>query len=289
MQRYIIGDHELLFDPGELLLFQDKFIERFLAHGEKANIDGTIAYELVPQSLSIYADTPILNYSGSSEVRQTQRGKLMICHWGRLRYAYGFFLDELISPDPVRCYYDPAMSQEIPLSISRFLSLAGLSSKLLQQGKAVFHCSYIDCGGEALLFAGFSGAGKSTQGALWEQCGKGQIINGDRALIGKKDGRWLAYGYPCCGSSDICMNRTLPIKAIAFLEKGERNEILSATPSTLLRRLFLGFQVYPWVQSEVDSTYRIGESVLRDVPVFAFSATKTQEAVDFLEQYLRRC
>ncbi len=288
MKRFAIGGFQLVLNSGALSLLEDSFISKFRCEDQELPAPDPIVYDLICSSLSSYGDTPILHYCGSSELHDTEKGKLLIGHWATCRFAYGFFLEELMGNGAVRCYYDPKLREEIPLSMSRFFSLAGLSSKLLQRNAVVLHCSYVERDGEAVLFVGQSGAGKSTQAALWEQSGRGRTINGDRALLKLVDGRWYAYGYPCCGSSSICLNETMPIKAIVLLQKGEVNQVISTPLASRLRAMYLGIQVYPWERRETERAYALASQIAAQVPILTLSATPDLLAVSTLDGYLTR-
>ena len=71
-----------------------------------------------------------------------------------------------------------------------------------------------------ILFSGPSGIGKSTQAGLWTKYRKARVINGDRTLLKKENGRWMSLGWPICGSSEICYNEAYPVKAVIFLGQG---------------------------------------------------------------------
>lgn len=57
---------------------------------------------------------------------------------------------------------------------------------LMEQEAAILHASFIEYEGQAVLFTGPSGIGKSTQAGLWEQYEDAQILNGDRTILRKK-------------------------------------------------------------------------------------------------------
>ncbi|MCX6269856.1 MAG: hypothetical protein NTU44_01310 [Bacteroidetes bacterium] len=59
----------------------------------------------------------------------------------------------------------------------------------------MIHASGVFDNGKGRLFTGFSGSGKSTMARLW-QSGGARIINDDRILIRKKDGRFCMYNTP---------------------------------------------------------------------------------------------
>ena len=54
-----------------------------------------------------------------------------------------------------------------------------------------------------ILFAGPSGAGKTTQAKLWERFRNARIICNDRTLLRKQNGNWHSYGYPMDGSQPV--------------------------------------------------------------------------------------
>ncbi|MBR0537612.1 MAG: hypothetical protein IJK40_05640 [Clostridia bacterium] len=101
----------------------------------------------------------------------------------------------------------------------------GLPDLFLEEGAGVFHAAFVGDGDGGILFAGPSGAGKTTQATLWQTHRNAALINGDRALILRSGDGFLAYGIPFCGSSKSCMNTVRPIRAIVFPEKGEKNVV----------------------------------------------------------------
>ena len=69
-------------------------------------------------------------------------------------------------------------------SVRAVLEAAGLFDIFADLGMLVLHSAYIvTSAGEAILFSGPSGVGKSTQAALWERCAGARVVNGDRALV----------------------------------------------------------------------------------------------------------
>lgn len=164
----------------------------------------------------------------------------------------------------------------------------GLQHQLLLRGMALLHASCINADGRAILFAAPSGTGKSTQAALWEQTRGAEIINGDKIAVGFTDGRSCAFGVPVCGTSGICKNAVLPLKAIVLLSQAAENEA---------QRLRGGAALAQVCGNAVFDDWRVGEAallmermsrVLADVPVFALACTPDERAVETLEQALRR-
>ena len=108
------------------------------------------------------------------------------------------------------------------------LKLLELPKLLLEHGGIFLHASFINDRGRAILFTAPKQTGKSTQAALWQRYRGAEIVNGDRALLRRVDGCWRAYGSPYCGTSGICENRALPLRAVVLLRQGKRNELRPA-------------------------------------------------------------
>ena len=207
-------------------------------------------------------------------------------HWATLRFGYGFYLKDLHSNSAIPVYCNQLLNSQYTLQVSHLLSTVGLHSKLLQFRFPTIHASYIDYQGQAILFTAPAQTGKSTQASLWQNYMGAEIINGDRALLGIKDGSLHAFGHPCCGSSYYCINRTLPVRAIVVLEQGPINEIQPLSVSQKLRALASAIALYPWDNQEVDWVFSAAEEIISQVPVIKLRCRPDKDAVFCLNDYL---
>lgn len=288
MWQYIIGETCLRIECGTFPLVEDDFIRRFKADEIDRGRVGKVVYTMLPGKLDWVDQYPTVFQDAGFELHDTPKGMVWICHWATSRFAYGFFLRELLEADTLHCFYDPDFPPDYPLSATRLLSTTGLHSKLLRRESIVLHGAYLERDGAAVVFAGSSGIGKSTQAALWEQAGRGSICNGDRVLLRRNGECWYAYGYPCCGSSRICENRTLPLKAIVLLEQGKENAICPMGQGAKVRRLLLGTQVLSWQKEETDRCFRLVSALVEQAPVLCLSARPDVQAVQLLDAALDR-
>lgn len=105
------------------------------------------------------------------------------------------------------------------------LNTIGIEDIAVKKGGVIFHSSFIERNGKAVLFTGPCSIGKSTQAELWNIIRGTPIINGDKTYLYIDNGSVYASGLPFSGSSGICKNKLLPLDFIVKLEKAEKNEV----------------------------------------------------------------
>lgn len=102
----------------------------------------------------------------------------------------------------------------------------------------VFHGAVLEMDGKALIFTAKSGVGKTTHIRLWKKefGSRVSVLNGDKPVIRIIDGVPYAAGTPWRGKEGFGKPGTLPIGAIYFVGRGEKNRARSiGTDEALLR------------------------------------------------------
>lgn len=165
-----------------------------------------------------------------------------------------------------------------------FNSMLALEKRMLLKNSLILHCTYVRCGGKAILFSGPSGIGKSTQGSLWEKYRLAEIINGDRALLRQIDNLWYSCGWPVCGSSDICHNKAAAIHAIVMLSQGRENHVRRLSSIRAFTQLYSQITVNQWDREAQNRAINLLERLVTQVPVFHFQCNISEEAIICLEQ-----
>lgn len=150
----------------------------------------------------------------------------------------------------------------------------------------IFHCSYIDIGGKAILFTAPSETGKSTQADLWHELRGAEIINGDRAAVRMIDGVATAEGIPFAGSSQYCLNRSLPIAAIVYLGQAPVTTIRKMRGYEAFSKIWEGVSVNTWDRTDVELVSGAVKQVVETVPVYHMPCTPDESAVIALENVL---
>lgn len=119
-----------------------------------------------------------------------------------------------------------AIYRKIALQLPRFDAL-------------VFHASVLEMDGAAYAFAAHSGTGKSTHTDLWMRVfgERVRIVNGDKPVFRRINGKWQAFGTPWRGKEKLGGNFGAPLAAICFLERGKENSIAPVGDSVAVTRL----------------------------------------------------
>ena len=183
-----------------------------------------------------------------------------------------------------RILYNSAHTDYFSASLA--MKLMNIPRYIIGFGGIFLHASFIDVGGEAVLFTARTQVGKSTQAALWEKYRGAEVINGDRALLRKNGGRWYAWGSPYCGTSDICLNRSLPVKAIVILSQGNENKAGRAGAGRSFAALLDGCSFDTWDREQMKSVTQICGDIAADVRFFTLECRPDEGAVEALEELL---
>ena len=175
------------------------------------------------------------------------------------------------------------------ISAKNALEESGIFRMLAEHGGVVLHSSYIITQrGEAMLFSAPSGTGKSTQAELWRQYRNGNVVNGDRALLMQKEGRFTAMGWPVCGTSGICENKELPVGAIVLLSQAKQNGVVRKKAAEAFVSLYGEITVNRWNKESLLQMIKQLEELLQTVPVYHLKCDISQLAVECLYQEMKK-
>lgn len=174
--------------------------------------------------------------------------------------------------------------RDVPDITGEMAELTGLYRPIAEAmpalGGVVFHGAAISYGEGGYIFTAPSGTGKSTHIRLWRKYlgKKVDIINGDKPIITADDGGVTVHGTPWSGKERWQKNRSLPLKGICLLHRGEECRIKKAEADEFLP--FLISQTYR--SSEPDTmgrTMELLDRILRAVPVYSLFCDMSEDAV----------
>ncbi len=167
-----------------------------------------------------------------------------------------------------------------------FCSLLALERRQARFGAMVLHCAYVEYEGEAILFSAPSETGKTTQANLWERHRGAKTVNGDRCLLQKIGGTWIARGWPVCGSSGVCHNKDLPVRSIVMLSQAPEDRVSVLSPANAFTQIYSQITVNRWNRKDNLETMDRIEDLIRSVPVLHLACTMNERAVIVLEEAL---
>ena len=171
---------------------------------------------------------------------------------------------------------DPCHRSNVVAELFRYI--------VLFHSGVVIHSSSIAYNGSGLLFSAMSGTGKSTHTGLWQKnYPQTEIINDDSPAIMMRDSEVLMCGTPFAGSTGININKTVPLKAIVFLRRGEINTIQKISPAEAIKYLIKEVRL-PLTSELMDMALTHMGTVLSKVPAYLLHCTISDEAVEVVKK-----
>ncbi len=151
-------------------------------------------------------------------------------------------------------------------------------NELLRHNGMMLHSSCVEKDGFAYLFSARSGTGKSTHTHLWLKNLEGtRIINDDKPALVYDNGKWYACGTPFSGKTDENIDVKIPVRAITFLHRSEKNTVKKIPPFQAVG-LLLEQTIKPADRSLAENMLELADLLLREVPVFSLGCNLNDDA-----------
>lgn len=222
------------------------------------------------------------------DIKVYQKGKLEARRMavGIPDAAYALYQEE--NEKEATVFFLQSLKKELLID-TIFISCLALERPLVAYGGFILHSCFLNVQGQAILFSGPSGIGKSTHANLWCQYIEGsQVVNGDRCLIYKdKDQTYKACAWPVCGSSGICLKEEWPLKAIIFLGQAPQNEVVNVRPMQLFKQLSSQVTINWWNKPAVTRMLDGLQTMLNEIKMGCYVCNLTAEAPRHLYNYLK--
>lgn len=168
--------------------------------------------------------------------------------------------------------------------------LLGVYSRLTYYRTVFVHGALIEVpnyGG--IMFIGSSGVGKTTQAALWNMFRGADIINGDKVFLGLRDshpGEVLAYGSPWRGSSEYCLNRRVPLRAVIVLKRLAEKGIRPLNDMEALVNFAHALYMPGWGEQLTGLVTETMGDILERISLYEMSCDVNEDAVCMVEEAL---
>ena len=151
-----------------------------------------------------------------------------------------------------------------------------LTENLIEKDILLIHGAAINTDGNGYLFLGKSGVGKSTHIFKWIMNAPNVfVINGDKPFI-IFDSEPYICGSPWAGKERMNSNMCVPLKAVAYLERGEENYIEEVSFSGFFLSIYQ--QIYKPADAEkMKKTLRLIQSLDGKVHFYRFKCNNFKE------------
>jgi hypothetical protein len=163
-----------------------------------------------------------------------------------------------------------------------------LPAMLAFRGGAMVHAAGISDGDQGLVFAGHSGAGKSTLAALWGQHGGVRVLNDDRTILRRNDGRWWVYSVPGMGDVRSGSDHGAELEAAFVISHSGENRARRLTEGEAAVSLLTHISLPQYDCQTVDAGLDLLEDLVASVPVYELGFVPNLSAIAFIREVLRR-
>lgn len=110
---------------------------------------------------------------------------------------------------------------------------------MLSRGRGVeVHACGLVQGGKGYLFAGHSGAGKTTMARLWKREPGVTVLSDDRIVLRRIDGRFWMYGTPWHGDAGLALPARAPLTQVFLIRHAAENAVVPIAGAEATARLF---------------------------------------------------
>jgi hypothetical protein len=151
-----------------------------------------------------------------------------------------------------------------------------------RDGAEVHACGVLAASGEAYLFVGQSGAGKTTMARLYQKSNQVRILSDDRIVLRKNNhGIWM-YGTPWHGEAEIASPEKGHVSKIFFLRHGEKNRLVPLGKAEAVSRLFTSCFPPFYDQQAIEFILAFFDEVVKTIPCYELTFSPDERVVDFI-------
>ena len=185
-----------------------------------------------------------------------------------------------IDPEKFASYVAKAPRPDMPAPNEGPYIYTYICRKVLREYDGFFfHSSCLALDGEGYVFTALSGTGKSTHTALWRKHFGDRVtmINDDKPIVRRIDGKYWVCSTPWMGKSEIGSNIDAPVKAVYVLQRAEKNSAVRVNVSTVFRQLFEATLV-PREPENMQKLLALFDGLFSQAKLFLLKCNQDEEA-----------
>lgn len=154
-----------------------------------------------------------------------------------------------------------------------------------ERGVEVHAAGMRDSDGDAYLFLGHSGAGKSTTTRLWNQQHSMTVLSDDRIILREHAGQVWMHGTPWHGEAAFAAPEKAPIRRLFILDHAGENKITRLTGSRaageIMARSFLPF----YDAAALENTMSFLQEIVATIPCYRLEFRPDSSAVEVVRRF----
>lgn len=158
---------------------------------------------------------------------------------------------------------------------------------LHKKGIFVHSIGVKDLEGKGLLFAGKSGCGKTTTAKLWDKHSKAMVLNDDRIIVRKLNGRFFIYGAPWHGEfSDYLYSKieSAPLEKIFFIRHAPNNTVRRISQKEAFNRLYPALFPTFWNKEHLENIVSFCQDLIKDVTCYSLGFLNNKKVIGFVRK-----
>ena len=159
---------------------------------------------------------------------------------------------------------------------------------LASHGVCVLHSSQVDLGRRSILFTGKSGAGKTTQGALWREAGYPTLNDETNLLFVNADGAAMAASTPWNGDYGRVTPSVQPLAGVFLLNQAAEDVAIRQDPLHAAMRVMSNTFSQRTHKEHFERVMDVFGRIAERAPVFELRNTATRRTVEVVLEALEQ-
>jgi len=144
-----------------------------------------------------------------------------------------------------------------------------------------------DLDSKGLLFAGKSGSGKTATARLWHKHSKAMVLNDDRIIVRKVNGKFLIYGSPWHGEfSDYLTSRieSAPLEKLFFIHHSSKNTARRISEKIAFNFLYPALFPTFWDKEYLENIVSFCQDLIKSVPCYSLGFVNDKRVIGFVRK-----
>lgn len=158
---------------------------------------------------------------------------------------------------------------------------------LNKKGIFVHSMGVKDIDGNGLLFSGKSGAGKSTTARLWHKHSRAIVLNDDRIIMRRVNGKFFIYGSLWHGDFDDYLQshiESAPLDKLFFIYHNSRNSARCISPKEAFKLLYPTLFPTFWDKACLENIISFCNNLVEEVASYSLGFVNNKKVIGFVRR-----